>query len=56
MSQIIFHKHSNPEIEIENGHLLCVVCDQRSGFLRWDEHYSGYRGQCSLCGNDWPES
>ena len=56
MSQMVLLEQSHPEIKIEDMHLLCGICDKRSGFLRWDENYSGYRGQCSLCENDWPES
>jgi len=56
MSQMVLQEHSDLEIEVEDLHLLCDVCDKKSGFLRWDENYVGYRGQCSLCENDWPES
>ena len=56
MSQMVLQEHSDLEIEVEDLNLLCDVCDKKSGFLRWDENYVGYRGQCSLCENDWPES
>ena len=56
MSQMVLREHSNPEIIIRDLHLLCGVCEKRSGFLRWDENYAGYRGQCNSCENDWPES
>jgi len=49
MSQIVLQGNKNLEI-------VCRVCDEKSGMLRWDENYVGFRGRCNLCENDWPES
>jgi len=56
MAQMVLREHSDQEIEGEHLYLLCGVCDKRSAILRWDENYAGYRGRCSLCESDWPES
>ena len=49
-------EHMDFEIHAEGLQILCDICDKKSGMLRWDENYVGYRGRCSLCENDWPES
>jgi formate dehydrogenase maturation protein FdhE len=54
MTQVVLREHS--EIDVESLQLFCGVCDKRSAILRWDENYEGYRGRCSLCEYDWPES
>jgi len=41
---------------IDDLQIFCGVCDKSSAILRWDENYAGYRGRCSLCEYDWPES
>jgi hypothetical protein len=56
MAQIVLREHFDSEINAEDLKLLCRVCDKRSAILRWDENYAGYRGRCSLCEYDWPES
>jgi len=54
MAKGVFRKHS--ETNIDDLQIFCGVCDKRSAILRWDENYVGYRGRCSLCEYDWPES
>ncbi len=54
MAQVVLRKHS--KTSIDDLQIFCDVCEKRSAILRWDENYSGYRGQCNRCGNDWPES
>ncbi len=54
MAQMVLREHS--EIGVESLQLICGVCDKKSAILRWDENYEGYRGRCSLCEYDWPES
>ncbi|GEM_PF-6353919 len=54
MAQIVLREHS--EIDVDRLQLFCGVCEKRSAILRWDENYAGYRGRCSLCEYDWPES
>ena len=54
MAQMVLREHL--ETNGEGLQLYCDICDKRSGILRWDENYTGYRGQCNLCENDWPES
>jgi len=54
MAQVVLREHS--VTDVEDLQLLCRVCDKRSAILRWDENYVGYRGRCSLCEYDWPES
>ena len=54
MAQVVLRKNS--ETNVEGLQLYCGVCDKRSAILRWDENYAGYRGRCSLCEYDWPES
>ena len=56
MAQVVLREHSDSKIDVEDLQLLCHVCDKRSAILRWDENYVGYRGRCSLCEYDWPES
>ena len=54
MAQVVLRGHS--ETNVGSSQLFCDVCDKRSGILRWDENYAEYRGRCSLCEHDWPES
>jgi len=54
MAQVVLRKHS--ETSIDDLQIFCDVCDKSSAILRWDENYAGYRGRCSLCEYDWPES
>ncbi len=56
MSQMVLQEHMDFETHTEGLQILCDICDKKSGMLRWDENYVGYRGRCSLCENDWPES
>ncbi len=56
MSQMILQERKDFEIHTAGLQILCDICDEKSGMLRWDENYGGYRGRCSLCENDWPES
>ena len=56
MTQIVLQKDSESKLSAVDLHLLCGVCDEKSAALRWDENYGGYRGRCSICENDWPES
>ena len=36
--------------------LDCYTCNKKSAVLLWTEKYSGFRGICKRCGNNWPES
>ncbi len=54
MTQIVLREHS--ETDVKGLQLFCGVCEKSSAILRWDENYAGYRGRCSLCDYDWPES
>ena len=54
MAQVVIRGH--PETNVEGLQLYCGACEKRSGLLRWDENYAGYRGRCSQCKYDWPES
>ncbi len=56
MSQMILQERKDFETHTVGLQILCDICDEKSGMLRWDENYGGYRGRCSLCENDWPES
>ncbi len=56
MTQRMIQKYSGSGIELEGLQILCGVCDKRSAILTWDDRYGGYRGRCSLCKYDWPES
>ena len=56
MSQMVLQEHMDFEKYTESLQIFCDICDKKSGMLRWDENYVGYRGRCSLCENDWPES
>ncbi len=53
MAQIALREISE---KVQGYQLVCGVCEKRSATLRWDENYVGYRGRCSLCEYDWPES
>jgi len=37
-------------------HLTCGVCENQSAIITWDYRYSGFRGYCYICKNNWPES
>jgi len=54
MAQIVLRELS--ETDVKGLELFCGVCEKESAILRWDENYAGYRGRCSLCEYDWPES
>ena len=54
MAQVVLRKHS--ETSIDDLQIFCDVCEKKSAIIRWDENYVGYRGRCSLCEYDWPES
>ncbi len=54
MTQVVLREY--PETAVKGLQLFCGVCEKRSAILRWDENYVGYRGLCSLCENEWPES
>jgi len=54
MAQMVLREHS--EKDVESLQILCRVCDEKSAILVWDDRYAGYRGRCSLCKYDWPES
>jgi len=41
---------------VDSKKFLCNSCGKKSALLIWDDRYSGYRGICSLCDSDWPES
>ena len=56
MAQMVLREHLDFVTRTEDLKILCDVCGKKSGRLRWDENYVGYRGRCSLCENDWPES
>ncbi len=56
MAQKVLREHPDSEIDAESLKLLCGVGDKRSAILTWDDRYAGYRGRCSLCEYDWPES
>ena len=56
MSQMILPKLSESRLTDEDLQILCGVCDEKSAILVWDDRYAGYRGRCSLCEYDWPES
>jgi len=34
----------------------CMVCGSPNIHISWDRNYSGYRGNCMACKNNWPES
>lgn len=42
--------------EAEGMLLTCGSCDKLSAEIRWDARYSGFRGFCHICKNNWPES
>ncbi len=54
MTQVVLREY--PDTAVEGLQLFCGVCEKKSAILRWDENYVGYRGLCSLCENEWPES
>jgi hypothetical protein len=56
MSQIVLPELSESGLADESLQILCGVCDEKSAILIWDDRYAGYRGRCSLCKYDWPES
>ena len=35
---------------------VCDICEKQSAVLFWDVRYNGYRGACSSCEGNWPES
>ena len=56
MTQMVLQEHVDLGIDVEGLQILCGVCEESSAILTWDDRYSGYRGRCSLCKYDWPES
>ncbi len=34
----------------------CHSCKEYSALIHWESQYGGYRGTCTECGGDWPES
>lgn len=56
MTQMVIQEHVDLGIDVEGLQILCGVCEESSAILTWDDRYSGYRGRCSLCKYDWPES
>jgi len=56
MTQMEKPEYSGSGIDVEGMQILCGVCDENSAILTWDDRYTGYRGRCSLCKYDWPES
>jgi len=36
--------------------ITCGVCEKKSAIIIWDNRYSGFRGYCLICKNNWPES
>jgi len=56
MTQIVIQEHSDSGMDVEGLQILCGVCEESSAILTWDDRYAGYRGRCSLCKYDWPES
>jgi len=34
----------------------CGSCEKQSATIAWDNRYSGFRGYCDICKNNWPES
>jgi len=56
MTQIVIQEHSDSGMDVEGLQIFCGVCEESSAILTWDDRYAGYRGRCSLCKYDWPES
>ena len=42
--------------KIEEETIPCMVCGSSNIHTYWDRNYSGYRGTCMACKNNWPES
>ena len=42
--------------ETEGVEVTCGACESKSAEIRWDKRYSGFRGFCNACKNNWPES
>jgi len=36
--------------------ISCNTCEENSAQVLWDDRYNGYRGICSKCEGNWPES
>jgi len=34
----------------------CGACEKQSAIIAWNNSYSGFRGYCHICKNNWPES
>ncbi len=56
MTQMVLRGHLESGISVKNLQISCGSCDKRSAVIIWDNRYAGYRGQCILCENNWPES
>lgn len=39
----------------DEGDNTCINCGYPA-YRRWDKRYNGFRGFCTRCGADWPES
>jgi hypothetical protein len=36
--------------------ISCNTCEENSAQVMWDDRYNGFRGFCSKCEGNWPES
>ena len=43
-------------LEYQGMKLTCGSCNKQSAEIMWDKRYSGFRGFCGICKNNWPES
>ena len=42
--------------KLEEQTIPCGGCGSLKIHIVWDRNYSGYRGNCIICKNNWPES
>jgi len=51
-----WYRFWNKDEEEDNaGENACMICGYPA-YKRWDKRCQGYRGFCTRCGIDWPES
>ena len=34
----------------------CIACGSSNIMIRYSHRYNGFRGRCSECGSEWPDS
>jgi len=56
MAQMVLRGHLESGTYAKGLEISCDPCDKRSAIIIWDYRYAGYRGQCTLCKNNWAES